>query len=174
MGTPGGFRQILEGLKEARIDLVAGVPDVNLLELITLLYEDEEITHVSVGSEEEGIGVCGGAYLGEKRAAMSLQNGGLMDACNGITTTAHQFGLPILLLVYYAGDIGDNAFHMLGLLTEPVLRGPVVKYTVLRDPNQTKEQITAAATTAEAFKRPVALILTRGVLSTDEVVRAMW
>ena len=37
MGTPEGSRQILEGLKEARIDLVASVPDINLLELINML-----------------------------------------------------------------------------------------------------------------------------------------
>ena len=164
MGTLEGSRQILEGLKEAKIDLVASVPDINLLELINLLYEDDDITHVPVGREEEGIGVCTGAYMGGKRPAMLMQNGGLMNACNGITTTALQFGIPILLLIYYAGDMGDNAFHMLGLLAEPVLDGLGVKHTVLRDPDRVKEQIAAATTSAEASRRPVALILTQAVL----------
>ena len=87
-----------------------------------------------------------------------------MNACNGITTTALQFGIPILLLIYYAGDMGDNAFHMLGLLTEPVLDGLGVKHTVLRDPDKVKEQIAAATVSAEASRRPVALVLTRAVL----------
>ena len=164
MGTLEGSRQILEGLKEAKIDLVASVPDINLLELINLLYEDDDITHVPVGREEEGIGVCTGAYMGGKRPAMLMQNGGLMNACNGITTTALQFGIPILLLIYYAGDMGDNAFHMLGLLTEPVLDGLGVKHSVLRDPDKVKEQIAAANVSAEASRRPVALLLTRAVL----------
>ena len=164
MGTLEGSRQILEGLKEAKVNLVASVPDINLLELINLLYEDDEITHVPVGREEEGIGVCTGAYLGGKRTAMLMQNGGLMNACNGITTTALQFGIPMLLLIYYAGDIGDNAFHMLGQLTEPVLDGLGLKYTVLRDPDSVKEQIAASCVSAEASRRPVALVLTRTVL----------
>jgi len=164
MGTIEGARQILTGLKEAGIDLVASVPDINLLELINLLYEDREITHVPVGREEEGIGVCAGAHLAGKHTALLMQNGGLLNSCNGITTTALQFGIPVLLLVYYAGDMGDNAFHMVGLVTEPVLRGLGIKYTVMREPEKVKQDIAGAVTAAAASKRPVALLLTRAVL----------
>jgi sulfopyruvate decarboxylase TPP-binding subunit len=51
MGTIEGARQILAGLKEAGINLVASVPDINMLQLINLLYEDKEIAHVPVGRE---------------------------------------------------------------------------------------------------------------------------
>jgi hypothetical protein len=53
---------------------------------------------------------------------------------------------------------------MLGLVTEPVLRALDIKYQILRDPNTVGQQIAAAATVAEASKRPVALLLTRSVL----------
>ena len=164
MGRAEASSQILTALKEAGIDLVASVPDTHLLELINLLYEDPEITHVPVGREEEGIGVCTGAYLGGKRTAMLMQNAGLMNSCNGLTTTALQFGIPMLLLIYYAGDMGDNAFHMLGQLTEPVLQGLGIKYSVVRDAARQKEQIAAAVVTAAAYKRPVALLLTPAIL----------
>jgi sulfopyruvate decarboxylase subunit alpha len=164
MGTLEGSERILTGLKEAGINLVASVPDINLLELINLLYKDTSIAHIPVGREEEGIGICTGAYLGGKRTAMLMQNAGFLNSCNGITTTALQFGIPILLLIYYAGDIGDNAFHMLGLVTEPVLEGLGLKYYVLRDPASVKQQIAGALTIAESSKRPVALLLTRAVL----------
>jgi sulfopyruvate decarboxylase subunit alpha len=91
MGTLAGAQQIVAGLKEAGIDLVASVPDINMLQLINLLYEDKQIAHVPVGREEEGIGVCAGAHLGGKRTAMLMQNGGLLNSCNGLTTTALQF-----------------------------------------------------------------------------------
>lgn len=164
MGTVERSRVIVEGLKEAGVDLVASVPDINLVELITLIGEEPAIMHVPVGREEEGIGVCAGAYLGGKRPAMLMQNAGLMNSCNGIVTTALQFGIPILLLVYYAGDMGDTAFHMLGLLTEPILEGLGLKYTVMREPALVKGQVAQAVTSAEASKRPVALVLTRSVL----------
>ena len=140
------------------------VPVAGLLDLINLLYEDSEINHVPVGREEEGIGVCTGAYLGGKRTALLMQNAGLMNSCNGLTTTALQFGIPMLLLIYYAGDMGDNGFHMLGQLTEPMLQGLGIKYSVVRDAARQKEQIAAAVTTAEASKRPVALLLAPAVL----------
>lgn len=157
-------RELLAGLKEAGVDLVASVPDTNLLHLITLLADDSSIAHISVGREEEGIGVCTGAYLGGKRPALVMQNAGLMNSCNGLTTTGLQFGIPILLLVYYAGDIGDNAFHMLGLVTEPVLQGLGIKYAVLRNPAEVRKQIVDAMSICQAGKRPVAVLLTRDVL----------
>jgi sulfopyruvate decarboxylase subunit alpha len=164
MGTIAGAQNILAGLKAAGIDLVSSVPDINMLDLINLLYQDEEITHVPVGREEEGIGVCTGAHLGGKRPAMLMQNGGLLNSCNGLTTTALQFGIPVLLLIYYAGDIGDNAFHMVGLVTEPVLDALGIKTIVMRDPAKVKQDIAGAVTLASSSKRPVALLLTRAVL----------
>ena len=164
MGTTEAARQILAGLKEAGINLVASVPDINMLQVINLLYEDKEIAHVPVGREEEGIGVCTGAYLAGKQTAMLMQNGGLLNSCNGLTTTALQFGIPILLLIYYAGDMGDNAFHMVGLATEPVLQVLGIKYTVMRDPAKVKRDITGAVIAANSSKRPVALLVTRAVL----------
>lgn len=164
MATPERAQQIIEGLKAAGVDFVASVPDINLLHVLNALYADNEVMHMPVGREEEGIGLCTGAYVGGKRVAMLMQNGGLLNSANGLTTTALQFGIPMLLLVYYAGDMGDNAFHMLGLVTEPVLQGLGIKYTVMRDPALVKEQIIMAAIAADASKRPVALVLTRAVL----------
>jgi len=163
MGTTAGAQNILTALKGAGIDLVSSVPDINMLQLINLLYEDQQIAHVPVGREEEGIGVCTGAHLAGKQTAMLMQNGGLLNSANGLTTTALQFGIPILLLIYYAGDIGDNGFHMVGLVTEPVLQGLGIKY-VVRDPAKVREDVAGAVTLANTSKRPVALLLTRSVL----------
>ena len=164
MGTIAGAQNILAGLKGAGIDLVASVPDINMLQLLNLLYQDKDIAHVPVGREEEGIGVCAGAHLAGKYPAMLMQNGGLLNSANGLTTTALQFGIPVVLLIYYAGDIGDNAFHMVGLVTEPVLQGLGIKYVVMRDPAKVKQEIAGAVTLANSSKRPVALLLTRAVL----------
>lgn len=164
MGTIAGAQNILAGLKGAGIDLVASVPDINMLQLLNLLYVDKDVAHVPVGREEEGIGVCAGAHLAGKTPAMLMQNGGLLNSANGLTTTALQFGIPVLLLIYYAGDVGDNAFHMVGLVTEPVLQGLGIKYVVMRDPAKVKQEIAGAVTLANASKRPVALLLTRAVL----------
>ena len=164
MGTLEGSRRILTGLKEAGVDFVTSVPDQNLCELLNLLFEDRDVEHIPVGREEEGIGVCTGGYYTGHRVAAVMQNAGFLNSCNGLTTTALQFNIPMLLLIYYAGDIGDNAFHMVGLVTEPVLHGLGIKYVVLRDPAKVKQEIAGAVTLANSSKRPVALLLTRAVL----------
>jgi sulfopyruvate decarboxylase subunit alpha len=157
-------REVLVGLKDAGVDFIASVPDTNLAELLTLLENEPAITHAPVGREEEGVGVCVGAYLGGKRPALLMQNAGLLNSCNALTTTGLQFGIPLLLVVYYAGDMGDNAFHTLGLVTEPVLQGLGIKYSVLRDPAEVRRGITEAMISTQAAKRPMAVLLARSVL----------
>ncbi|MCK4652782.1 MAG: sulfopyruvate decarboxylase subunit alpha, partial [Methanosarcinales archaeon] len=68
---------LFNALKNAGIDFVASVPCVNLIELLDEIECDEGIVHVPVTREEEGIGVCAGAYLGGKNPAMVMQNSGL-------------------------------------------------------------------------------------------------
>ncbi len=164
MPTVEAADRIVEGLKRAGIDFVVAVPDINMLEILHKLEQDRDVEYTPVGREEEGIGICTGGYLTGHRSAVFMQNGGLMNSCNGLTTTALQFGIPILLMVYYAGHMGDSAFHMLGLVTEPVLRALDIKYQLLTDPARVQEQIGQAITLAEAAKRPVALLMTRAVL----------
>src|SRR5258706_7171079 len=98
MGTTAGAQNFLAALKGAGIDLVSSVPDINMLQLINLLYEDQQIAHVPVGREEEGIGVCTGAHLAGKQTAMLMQNGGLVNNSQGPTTTALPFRIPHFLL----------------------------------------------------------------------------
>src|ERR1041384_8547357 len=112
---------IFSGLKKAGINFVATLPDEKMLELIRAVEKDPDLKHVPLCREEEGIGICAGAYLAGKKTAIVMQNAGYLDSCNALTTTCLQFQIPILLLIYYAGDIGDRGFATVGSVTEPVL-----------------------------------------------------
>ncbi len=155
---------VLGGLKAAGINLVASLPDINLVDLIDLLARDETIALVPLCREEEGIGVATGAYLGGLVPAVLMQNGGLLNACNGLTTTALQFEIPMVLLVWYAGYLGDNAFMRLGEVTEPVLQALGIRYFVPRDAQEAAALLPEAVTLARNASRPVAVLLTKHVL----------
>jgi sulfopyruvate decarboxylase subunit alpha len=157
---------ILEAMKEAGINFVTSLPDYNLAKLLELVEADEAIRHVPLCREEEGIGICSGAYMGGKVTAIIMQNGGFLNSCNGITTTALNFNVPILLMIYYAGDLGDEGFATLGSVTEPVLRGLGIRYYVLRRLDEIKITIKGATTLALDSRRPVAVLLTKDVLGT--------
>jgi sulfopyruvate decarboxylase subunit alpha len=157
-------KTIVDGLKRAGINFVATLPDINLADLLREVEEDRDFIHVPVCREEEGIGICAGAYLVGKKCAAIMQNGGFFNSTNAIVSTSLQYQIPILLLIYYAGDIGDRTFSTTGSMTEPVLQALGVRYYVMRDTGGAPELIRRAEILADDSKRPVALLLTKEVL----------
>jgi hypothetical protein len=69
-----------------------------------------------------------------------------------------------LLLIYYAGDMGDRGFTTLGSVTEPALQALGIRYTVLRQADEIDETLCGAQILAEDSKKPVAVLLTKNVL----------
>jgi sulfopyruvate decarboxylase subunit alpha len=88
---------VYTGLKEMGVDLVASVPCMNLREGLTLIDSDQEIHHVSVSREEEGIGICAGAFMGGKKPALLMQNSGLGNSVNAFASLNLFYGIPLLL-----------------------------------------------------------------------------
>jgi sulfopyruvate decarboxylase subunit alpha len=155
---------IVAGLKQAGIDFVATLPDEKMVELIRAVESEPELKHVPLCREEEGVGICAGAYLAGKKTAMIVQNGGFLNSCNALTTTSLQFQIPLLLLIYYAGDIGDRGFATLGAVTEPVLQAMGIRVYVLRETEEIDDTLQGAQVLAEDSKKPVAVLLTKRVL----------
>ena len=164
MADPSGPKIILEGLKEAGVDLIATLPDINLKDLLRLIEADGQVNHVPLCREEEGIGICTGAYLVGKRCALIMQNGGLYNSVNGIVSTLLHYQIPLLLLIYYAGDIGDRTFSTTGAMTEPVLEALGIRSYILRRPEEAKDLIRRTLILTLDYKRPVAILLTKDIL----------
>ena len=155
---------LVNGLKDAGIGLIATLPDVNLSDLLREVEEAKDVIHVPLCREEEGIGICAGAYLAGKRTALIMQNAGFLNSCNALTTTSLQFQIPALLLIYYAGDIGDRGFTTLGSVTEPVLQALGIRSYILRQNDEIDGTLHGAQILAEDSKKPVAVLLTKSVL----------
>lgn len=155
---------IRQGLHEAGVTHVASLPDINLVDLIELLEADPELTHVALSREEEGIGIATGVYLGGGMPCVLMQNAGLLNTCNALTTTALQFEIPMLLLVWYAGALGDNAFMRLGEVTEPVLAALGIRSFIPADAEEARRLLPRAVTLSRQGARPVAVLLTKSVL----------
>jgi len=155
---------IVSGLKRSGIDFVATLPDEKMLEVIRAVERDGQLKHVPLCREEEGIGICAGAYLAGKKTAIIMQNAGFLNSCNALTTTSLQLQIPILMLIYYAGDIGDRGFTTLGSVTEPVLQAMGFRSYVLRKPEEIDETLAGAQILADDSKKPVAVLLTKSVL----------
>jgi sulfopyruvate decarboxylase subunit alpha len=155
---------IVAGLKKAGINFVASLPDEKMVALIRAVEKDTDLKHVSLCREEEGIGICAGAYLGGRKTAIIMQNAGFLNSCNALTTTSLQFQIPLLMLIYYAGDIGDRGFTTLGSVTEPVLQAMGFRSYVLRRREEIDAILSGAQILADDSKRPVAVLLAKSVL----------
>src|SRR5215813_11647499 len=164
---------ILGGLKEAGISLVASLPDINLTQLLRVIREDHEVVHVPLCREEEGIGICAGAYLVGKKCAVVMQNGGFFNSNNAIVSTLLQYQIPLLMLIYYAGDIGDRTFSTSGGMTEPVLNALGIRFYILREVADAPELIKRAQILAEDSRRPVALLLTKELLGRRAALKSL-
>src|SRR5499427_5707 len=159
--------RIVAGLKKAGIDFVATLPDEKMVEIIRSVEDDPGLKHIPLCREEEGIGICAGAYLAGKKTALIMQNAGFLNSCNALTTTCLQFQIPILMLIYYAGDIGDRGFTTVGSVTEPVLQAMGFRTYILRKAEEVNEILTGAEILAEDAKKPVVVLLTKSVLGVN-------
>lgn len=155
---------ILAGVKKAGINFIATLPDEKMLELIRAVERDSEVKHLPLCREEEGVGICAGAYLAGRKTAIIMQNAGFLNSCNALTTTSLQFQIPILMLIYYAGDIGDRGFTTLGSVTEPVIQAMGFRCYILRKAEEIDDTLRGAQILAEDSKKPVAVLLTKSVL----------
>jgi sulfopyruvate decarboxylase subunit alpha len=164
---------IVAGLRGAGINLVATLPDINLAELLRAVEEERQFIHVPLCREEEGIGVCAGGYLVGKKCAAIMQNGGFFNSNNAIVSTLMQYQIPLLLMIYYAGDVGDRTFSSTGSMTEPVLQALGIRYYVMRDSDDAPELIRRAQILAEDSRRPVALLLTKEGLGRRATLKSL-
>ena len=99
---------VYKGMKHAGINFVTSVPCVNLQELFQLIDSDSEIVHVPVTREEEGVGICAGAYVGGKRPALIMQNSGLGNSINALASLDFLYHIPLLMIISHRGGKGET------------------------------------------------------------------
>ena len=99
---------IYDGLKDAEIDFVVSVVSTNLSKLLDMIDADDEIIHVPVTREDEGIGICAGAYLGGKRPAILMENSGLGNSINALKSLMELYEFPLLIIMSHRGTEGEN------------------------------------------------------------------
>ncbi len=153
--------RIRDAMKQAGVNFVATLPENNLEPLVALFRDDADVIHVPLAREEEGIGVCTGAYLGGKVPGAIMMDAGLLACSNALTVLANQAGIPMLLVVGYSGGLGERYFmHTpLGRVVEPVISALGIVCTVADRADVGAGKIARANVLAHSSKRPVVVLL---------------
>lgn len=156
---------ILEHLKRAGITLVASLPDQWLGDLIKQCESDPSITHIKLAREDDGVGICAGAYLGGRKAALICQNSGILVSANALGGIAFHHQIPLLVLAAHRGDFDDNQYYQMykGRVCEPVLEAMGLPHHVIDGPEQLS-LIEDGARQAFLSRLPVVLLLRRRAL----------
>ena len=97
---PAAVHQVF---RRAGVGLVGYVPDAGHTALINLCVADERIATNVLTTEEEGIAISTGAWLGGTRAAVLMQSSGVGNCINMLSLPVIA-RVPLLLLVTMRGE----------------------------------------------------------------------
>jgi sulfopyruvate decarboxylase alpha subunit len=148
---------------------VAYVPDAGLSQLIQLAQTDNSMRAVPLSTEEEGVGVAIGAWLGGQRAVLMMQSSGVGN-CPNMLAMAQSCRTPLLMLVTMRGDWGEfNPWQVpMGQATPEMLKlsGVIVKR--VDEPELLAETVAAAARLAWGSYSMVAVLIGQRVIGAKD------
>ena len=99
--------QIVNDLVKNQISFVTTVPCKQLAGVIAGIEASDDIFHIPSNKEDEGMGLCAGAYMGGKRAAIIMQNTAIGVTINTLATLIQFYHIPLPMLISYRGEIGE-------------------------------------------------------------------
>ena len=151
-------------LQEAGFDFFTGVPDSTLAGIIAALVDRRVYTPAV--REDEAVGMAAGAYMGGRVPVVLMQNSGLGTSLNALISLNLIYLQPCLLLISWRGHDGKDA-------PEHLVMGQVMtqELDLVRIPHRTlkpetvREDLGWAAHIFMSQRIPVALLVTKGVLS---------
>ncbi len=155
-------------IDELDIRQIAYVPDSGHKRLIELCIADEAMLTIPLTSEEEGIGLLAGAWLGGKRGALLMQSSGVGNCINVIASVTRACEFPLLLLITMRGGEGEgNPWQIpMGRATAPVLETLGIRLATVDYGSDVRP--TVASMARAAFDEDIAV----GVLFSQRLIGA--
>ena len=98
--------EIHRELAEAQVRVVGYVPDAGHKRLIELCQADKAMRAVVLSTEEEGIGLAIGAWLGGERSVLLMQSSGVGNIIN-VLGTVKECRFPLVTIVTMRGEEGE-------------------------------------------------------------------
>jgi len=162
--------QIFAAFKRADIRQVGYVPDAGHTRLIDLCKSDRDIADVSLTTEEEGVALAAGAWLGGQRSALLMQSSGVGNCINMLSLIS-VCRFPLLMLVTMRGEWEEfNPWQVpMGSIVEPVLKLCDTTATRASVPDEVPGVVSAAIDLA--FGRECAAAV---LLSQQLIGRKIW
>ena len=157
--------QLFGAIKRGEIRQIGYVPDAGHARLIDHCRADRDIHDVALTTEEEGVAMAAGAWLGGQRAALLMQSSGLGN-CVNMLSLARTCRFPLLMLITMRGEWEEfNPWQEpMGSIVDPVLKLCEAEVYRARTPDEVAPLAVRAVHQAFADERIVALILSQQLI----------
>lgn len=163
--APVWQQAVFKALKDGGIQQIAYVPDAGHSHAIRAAQADPEIEDTVLTTEEEGVALVSGAWLGGQRAALLMQSSGVGN-CVNMFSLLSSCNFPFLTLVTMRGEYAEfNPWQgPMGKNTQGALE--LMGITVLRasDPNEVGEIVSAGLDAAFLAGERVAVLLSQSLI----------
>ena len=146
-------RDIFDALAAQDVRQVAYVPDSGHTELLVRCAAARAMRMVLLTTEEEGIALLAGAWLGGERGVLLTQSSGIGN-CLNMFSLARVCRFPLLVLVTMRGEAGEfNPWQLpMGRNADELLRLAGLRVTRVDEAEQVGPAVAAAGRTA--FEEP--------------------
>ena len=152
-------------LKAADVRQMSYVPDAGHSQLIRLFSADRDVTTNVLTTEEEGIAIAAGAWLGGQRSVLLMQSSGVGNCINMLSLSA--IGrFPLLMLVTMRGEWAEfNPWQVpMSRATQPSLEAIGMKVLRAEAADDLIETVQAAADLAFNADQQVAVLIGQRLL----------
>lgn len=169
--VPGSSWQekIYDLLRQHNTTQFAYVPDAGHKHLIDSALADPDAHAVALTTEEEGVGIVAGAYLGGARGVLLMQSSGVGNTINFLSLIQH-CQIPMLTIVTMRGDYGEqNPWqYAMGQAVEPALQAMGLITLRTDTPDDAPHTVEAALGMVNRAGRSVAVLLSQRLLGAKK------
>jgi sulfopyruvate decarboxylase alpha subunit len=157
--------QLFDVIKRSDVRQVGYVPDAGHSRLIQRCAADSNMHTVSLTTEEEGVALAAGAWLGGERAALLMQSSGVGN-CINMLSLSRTCRFPMPMFITMRGEWEEfNPWQVpMGQGTEPILKLCDAEIMRVRKPDEVVGVAERALQSAYGDERIVAVLLSQELI----------
>ncbi len=156
---------IFQVLKNYDVRQVTYVPDSGLTNLLHLCSENDEMRMIPLTTEEEGVALLAGAWLGGQRGVLLMQSSGVGN-CINMLSLPNICRMPLLIVVTMRGQWGEfNPWQVpMGQIADEALTLAGAVTFAVDEPSKVGETVAAAARMAFERSMVTAVLISQRIL----------
>lgn len=156
---------IFNVLKLGNIRQVTYVPDAGHAHVIQKAHADPDMQTVVLTTEEEGVAVNTGAWLGGERSVLLMQSSGVGN-CINMFSLLQSCRIPFLTLITMRGEFAEfNPWQTpMSKATESCLQMMGFRVFRVTEPDEVQEVVSAALDTAFEAGEQVAVLISQRLI----------